>query len=121
MINLPDATSIRAALRQPLEAQIHQLLAKRFADATAHQLTDMTHLLVIQPGDLETAIVDAIGFSPIGAEAPAPDWRERHPGYYELVYCVGNAGFAFVMFVQDAYGVLPDLLRFCRSIDDGGR
>jgi len=114
MINLPDADSIRAALNQPLEPQLHELLAERFADATACELADMTHMLVIQPGDTETDIIDAIGFSPIGAVA---DWREQHPGFHELIYCVGNAGFAFLVFVQDAEGVMPDQPRLC---PDGG-
>ena len=116
MINLPDSASIRAAMNKPLEPQLHELLAKRFADATACELADMTHMFVIQPGDTETDIIDAIGFSPIGAVA---DWQEQHPGYHELIYCVGNSGFAFLVYVQDAEGVLPDLLRLCRDWGTG--
>lgn len=112
MIKLPDAASIRAALNQPLEPQLHELLAERFADATACELADMTHMLVIQTGDTEADIIDAIGFNPIGA---VHDWYEQHPGYHELIYCVGNSGFAFLVFVQNAEGVLPDLLRLCRE------
>lgn len=116
MINLPDATSIRAALNQPLEPQLHELLAKRFADATACELADMTHILVIQPGDTATDIIAAIGFSPIDA---VHDWYEQHPGYHEWIFCVGNGGFAFLVFVQDAEGVLSNLLRLCRNEGTG--
>lgn len=121
MINLPDAASIRAALDKQLEPQLHDLIAERFAAAGACELADMTHIVVIQPDDTETDVIEAIAFSPLDTEAPEPDWREHHPGYYELVYCVGNAGFAFLVFVQDAEGVIPELLHFCRSAIAGGR
>jgi len=47
---------------------------------------------------------------------PDWDWIERHTGcFFELVYTVSNDGFAFLVLVQAAPGVLPDLLALCRA------
>jgi len=98
MLNLPDRAAIEAALQLPLDPELHALIAERLATALDRQLEDLTHILVIEPGDAEADIVDAIGFSPLSPEAPEPDWTEAHVGYRELVYCVGNSGFAFIIF-----------------------
>lgn len=121
MIDLPDLDSQLAALNQPLEPTLHKLLHGRIQDALALELGDLTHFLVIEPGDAEGDIIDAIGFSPLVSRIdgihlePDWDWIERHEGWWELVYTVSNDGFAFILFVQDAPGVLPDLLDLCRG------
>jgi len=121
MNNLPDLASQLAALRQPLEPILHSLLHGRVADALACQLGGLTHFLVIEPGDHEGEIIDAIGFSPLVSRIdgihlqPDWDWIERHDGWWELVYTVSNDGFAYILLVQDAPGVLPDLLDLCRG------
>lgn len=121
MIDLPDLDSQLAALSQRLEPNLHKLLSGRMQDARALQLGDLTHLLVIEPGDDEGDIIDAIGLSPLVSRIegvrlqPDWDWIERHEGWWELVYTVANDGFAFILLVQDAPGVLPDLLDLCRG------
>ena len=121
MIDLPDLDSQLAALNQPLEPNLHKLLHGRIQDALALELGDLTHFVVIEPGDGEGDIIDAIGFSPLVSRIagihldPDWDWIERHEGWWELVYTVSNDGFAFILFVQDAPGVLPDLLDLCRG------
>lgn len=116
MIDLPDLDSQLAALNQPLERTLHKLLLGRIKDALALELGDLTHFLVIEPGDAEGEIIDAIGFSPLVSRIdgehlqPDWDWIERHEGWWELVYTVSNDGFAYILFVQDAPGVLPDLV-----------
>lgn len=85
------------------------------------ELGDLTHILVIEPGDEEGDIIDAIGFSPLVSRIdgihlqPDWDWIDRHEGWWEPVYTVSNDGFAFILFVQDAPGVLSDLLDLCRG------
>lgn len=116
MFNLYDRDTITAALRQPLEPELHTLIADRWSDAIASDLGDLTHILVVQPGDTEADIVDAIGFNPLDGDVPAPDWKECHRTYHELIYCVGNSGFAFLVVVQEAEGVLPGLLDLCREM-----
>lgn len=119
MIDMPDLDAILAALSTPLQPDLHELIASRLQDAFACELADLTHILVIQPGDTEAQIIDAIGFSPLVSRMDGhrlqPDWDliEQHPGHWELVYTVGNSGFAFLVFVERADGVLPELLSLC--------
>lgn len=119
MIDMPDLDAILAALSVPLQPDLHDLIANRLQDAFACELADLTHILVIQTGDTEAQIVNAIGFSPLVSRMDGnrlqPDWDhiEQHPGHWELVYTVGNSGFAFLVFVERADGVLPELLSLC--------
>lgn len=115
MRDLYDRDTITAALHHPLDPELHRLIADRWSDAIASDLADLTHILVVQPGDTEADIVEAIGFSPLDDEAPEPDWQEHHGAYHELTYCIGNSGFAYLVLVQEATGVLPELLDLCRA------
>ena len=119
MIDMPDLDAILAALSTPLQPDLHELIASRLQDAFACELADLTHILVIQPGDTEAQIIDAIGFSPLVSRMDGirlqPDWDfiEQHPGHWELVYTVGDSGFAFIVLVERGDGVLPELLSLC--------
>lgn len=119
MIDMSDLDAILAALSTPLQPDLHELIASRLQDAFACDLANLTHILVIQPGDTEEQIIDAIGFSPLVSRMDGnrlqPDWDylEQHPGWWELIYTVGDSGFAFLVFVQRATGVLPELLDLC--------
>lgn len=125
MIDMPDLDAILAALNTPLQPDLHDLIASRLQDAFASELADLTHILVIQPGDTEGQIIDAIGFSPLVSRMDGirlqPDWDylEQHPGWWELIYTVGDSGFAFLVFVERAAGVLPELLDLCEVGADG--
>lgn len=119
MIDMPDLDAILAALSMPLQPDLHDLIASRLQDAFACELADLTHILVVQRDDTEAQIIDAIGFSPLVSRMDGnrlqADWDfiEQHPGHWELVYTVGNSGFAFLVFVERADGVLPELLSLC--------
>lgn len=119
MIDMPDLDAILAALSTPLPPDLRELIASRLQDAYACDLANLTHILVIQSGDTEDQIIDAIGFSPLVSRMEGnrlqPDWDylEQHPGWHELIYTVGNSGFAFIVFVERADGILPDLLSLC--------
>lgn len=119
MIDMPDLDAIVSALRTPLAPDLDGLIADRLQDAFACGLADLTHILVIEAGDTEAQIVDAIGFSPLVSRMDRnrlqPDWDyiEPHPGWWELIYTVGDSGFAFFVFVERAEGVLPELLTLC--------
>lgn len=121
MLNLPDPASQNAVLNQPLDPKLHELITGRIKDARALDLGDLTHIAVVQPHDTEADIIEALGFSPLVSRIngihlePDWDWLERHEGWFELVYAVGNSGFAYLVFVQDTEGVLPDLLTLCRE------
>lgn len=108
MYDLPDMDSLRAVLDQPLERNLHTLLADRLSDTLHCGLQDHTHVIVVEAHDEEEAVEEAIGFNPLRSridgspEVPDWDWIERHEGgWYELLYCVGNTGFAYILMVED--------------------
>ncbi|WP_296720963.1 hypothetical protein [Erythrobacter sp.] len=110
MHNLPMIESIRAVLDQPLGEELRVLLQDRLADTIRCGLQDLTHILVVEAGDTEQQIIEAVGFSPFVSRIDGVrnsvdwDWIERHDGWWELLYCVGDSGFAFVLLVEDADG-----------------
>lgn len=119
MLNLPHMDSLRAALDQPLADDLKTLLEARLADTVHCGLQDYTHVLVVEATDTEQQIVDAIGFSPPetridGVRNTADwDWIERHGGWWELLYTVGNDGFAFILLVEDSSK--SELVMLCRK------
>jgi len=127
MLSLYDYASIQAALAGPLDSKLRTLLARHASLLTTpYDLTELTHILVIQPGDSEEAIVGEIGLSPLanpidgaryGGAGFCPYWDllVNHNGWFELIITIGDSGFAYILFIQDAAGVDPLLLQLCRS------
>ena len=117
MINLPDMEAVRAALRQPLKPELKRLLADRLADTERCGLERLTHILVIEGDDREDSIVEAVGFSPLVSRIDGNrdqsdwDWLERHEGWWELVYTVGDSGYAFILLIEDADTPFAQLCR----------
>ena len=122
MHDLPTIESIRAVLDQPLDKLLRALLEDRLADTIHCGLQDLTHLLVVEAGDTEQQIIEAIGFSPLQSRidnrpnCPDWDWIERHDGWWELLYTVGNSGFAYILLVEDDENF--QLAHLCRG--EGG-
>ena len=108
MLDFPDMATLRAALHQPLRADLKALLADRLVDTQRCGLEHLTHILVIEADDREDSIVEAVGFSPLVSRIdgiqnqPDWDWLERHGGWWEALYCVGDSGFAFILLIEDA-------------------
>lgn len=65
MISLPNRTAVERALADSLSPRLRELLAERLAVTKANGVADMTHYLVVQAGDTEADIVEALGLSPI--------------------------------------------------------
>lgn len=113
----------------PLQSAVAALLNLRITQLTRANgidLADITHFLVIQPGDTMAAVEQEVGFTPLtnlsdGSSygsadfTPSWEWIEDHGGCFELVYIVSDDGFAFVLIVEDRPGVDPALLALCRS------
>jgi hypothetical protein len=129
MLSLHDTASIEAALATPMQPTLHKLLTDRINDAAASELLELTHLLVVQPGDCEHAIAEEICLTPLtnpldGQRFGSPefqpwwDYLEAHDGYFEMIITVGNGGFAFILLIEDADGVQPELLDLCRTYLD---
>jgi hypothetical protein len=127
MLSFADAASVAAApTHAPNDPVLQRLLADRIHDWAATDLLRLTHLLVVEAGDSEKDIVEEVAFSPFvnsldGARFGSPgfqppfDWMEAHPGWFELIQTVGNDGFAFVLFVEDAPGTDRELVELCRA------
>lgn len=125
MLSFDTQASLLEALTLPLDPTLHDLLAARITDAIHRGLGDMTHIIVVQPGDTEADIIDAIGFSPLVHRTygtryretdhqPDCDWRQEHVGWTELLYIVDGSSFACTLLIQEAEGVPPELLALCR-------
>lgn len=108
MLDLPDQASQLAMLDQPLRA----LVAAKVAAALEKGLADLTHIVVVTKEDDPATVTDVLGFNPLFSRLddtrPEPDWDwlERHEGWFELVYTMGNDGFAFIVLVADDDGSL---------------
>ena len=119
MIDLPDMDSIEVVLTQPIATTLHALLADRLSDTRHCGLEDYTHVLIIEEGDDEDAVIAAIGFSPFRSridgipDQPNWDWLERHEGYWEILWCVGDSGHAYIFLVEDTDG--SPLAALCRQ------
>ena len=131
MLSFYDRASLRCALTLPLWADLKELLHKRIRQIFDDGLADLTHLLVIETGDTEGMVREEIGFSPLEVEGvrygapgfiPQWNWLEDHGGWFELIFCIGNDGFAFVLLVQDEpLSSWPELRAACRREVGGGR
>ncbi|HEX8580650.1 MAG TPA: hypothetical protein VF655_13785 [Allosphingosinicella sp.] len=126
MLSFYDAAALAAAPDAVPDARLHRILSHAVPYWTAVGVLDLTHLLVVQAGDTEAALVAEIGFSPLanpidrapfGSPAFRPFWDllQDHAGWFEMTVTVGNSGFAFVLFIHDAEGVDPQLLKLCRT------
>lgn len=107
MFDCPTIESLQTLLQQQLPSQLRTILEDRLYDTIECGLQDLTHVLVIEVEDTETAIIGAIGFSPLRSRidpdenGPDCDWLEKHSGWFELIFTVGNAGFAYIVLVEN--------------------
>lgn len=128
MLAFHDRASIHGAIKSTLDPHLRALIAasiKQDIQGATYDLIDVSSIVIVQPGDTEEDIQRELGFSPLvdvdgrrfGSDAFNPDWNvlHAHTGWFELVFCLGNDGFAFVLFVQDAEGVDANLLDLCRT------
>ncbi|KEQ55323.1 hypothetical protein BV95_00486 [Sphingobium chlorophenolicum] len=125
MLSFYDRASLRHALKLPLRADLTELLHKRIHQIFNNGLADLTHLLVIEAGDTEAMMRHEVGFSPLedegvryGSPTFIPRWdiMHHHIGWFEMVFCIGNSGFAIVLLIEDAQNSsFPDLQAACRA------
>ena len=64
MMDLPTIQNLADAIDTLPPSSLKTLLADRLADTVHCGLQDYTHVLVVEEGDSEAEIVDAVGFSP---------------------------------------------------------
>ncbi len=129
MLSLHEKSHFTNLSDHPLQPAVAALLNLRITQLTRADgidLADLTHFLVIQPGDTMAAVEREVGFTPLtnlsdGSTYGSPDftpsweWIEDHNGCFELVYIVSDDGFAFVVIVENLLGVDAQLLALCRA------
>ncbi|SFO81751.1 hypothetical protein [Qipengyuania nanhaisediminis] len=121
MHDLPNMTAVKALLARPLDPELKTLLADRLADTIHCGLQNYTHILVVEADDTEAEIVQAIGFSPLQTRTEKVrncldcDWLEHHDGWWEMLYTVGDDGFAYIVLAEDREG--SELARLCRRAE----
>lgn len=122
MLNLPTMTDLEAAVATVTDDRLKRLLEDRLSDTIHCGLQDQTHVVVVEADDTEAEIVDAIGFSPLRSRIDnCPnsvdcDWTERHDGWWELLFCVGDSGFAYIVLVEDSER--SPLAHLCRQEEE---
>jgi hypothetical protein len=132
MLSFDTPAAISAApASSSIDPGLKRVLAARVADWTAAGLLDLTHLLILEPGDTEQAILDEVALSrlvnrtdgrrfPEEGFVPPFQWLSDVGGHWELIQTVGNSGFAFCIFIPDAEGTDPELRALCRAFANGG-
>lgn len=115
MILIHDRASAARALAMPLPPPMRAALVAEIALLTGgdHDLTDWTDILLVEPGDDESAVEREAGFSPLvdplsglrhgqaGFE-PGWDWLSRHDGYGRLVFTMGSTHATIIIVPDDA-------------------
>lgn len=125
MLAFYKAAELEAALSISLCPDLEALLRKRVAEIIADGLGDFTHLLVVAADDTEAMIEEEVAFSPVvsdgirfGQPNFSPHWDvlHNHGGWFEVTFCIGNGGWAVVLFVHDAErSCFPELVVMCRE------
>ena len=117
--------------RKLSDPNLRSLVQGHLTTAKENGLQDLTCIAVVEPHDSEAATVRELGFSPLANPlsetrfgdpdfTPAWDWLEVHRGWYELIFTVGDDGFAYIIFVPSA-AQESDLIRMCDHYGGQGR
>jgi hypothetical protein len=130
MITLRTATAVKSTLDLLADHQLRSLLTERLEQLTNAwediDLSDLTHFLIIQPGDTAADAERELGWSllvnPVDgarfgqpAFTPSWEWIENHGGWFEAVYILSDDGFGISLFVQDHPATDAELLAMCRT------
>jgi hypothetical protein len=130
MLSLTDAPSIQRVMAQAINTDLRTLLAERLTLAAQAGLQNLTHIVVVQPGDTIEDLKAEIGFSPLcnpidgiafGQEEFEPYWAWLADlgGWYELIHTIGDGGFAITLLVTKADAVPAELLAMCAAYVGG--
>jgi hypothetical protein len=124
MLSITDGAALARALDMPLDARLAALLLLR-QEQLGGEIAPHAHFIVIQPGDRPRWLEDALGFSILrnpgdGTRWGDPDYSpgfefiEDHGFCFELTFEL-TTDFTHAVFVENAPGVNPKLLEFCRT------
>ena len=112
------------------DPELRELVRGHLRRAKENGLEDLTCIAVVQPADSAQTFIDELGFSPFQNPLtetrfgdpdfiPAWDWLEVHPGWYELIFTVGDGGWAFIIFTPKSEGAeQTGLAELCRALGE---
>lgn len=106
-----DSASIRGSVTDPTLTPLITRLVEDLADYD-RELEELVQVVVIDPGDLLSAIDAELGFQLL--DRPL-DVIEAHPGWFELTYVLSDDGFGVVVYVPVRPGVDARLIEHCRE------
>ena len=97
------------------DSALQSLVHGHLVTAKENGLESLTCIAVVEAEDTEEDFVEALGFSPLYnllSEArygdpdfrPSWDWLEIHSCWFELIYTVGDDGFAYLVFFSPEDG-----------------
>lgn len=108
-----DTASIHDAHAKALGSELGELLGRRIeelAEYEDHDLSELVHILVIEPRDAQTQVEAELGFF---LSAHLPDVVESHASWYEMTIVVSDDGFGWVVFVPKHPDTDSELLALC--------
>jgi len=109
-----NADSIQNARDKTTCSGFGKLLALRIEGLSDYEesLSELIHILVIEPSDALTDVDAELGFSL--SDRPW-DVVESHPGWYEITVVVSDDGFGWVIYVPKHANTDAALLERCAS------
>lgn len=108
-----DTASIHDAHTKALGSELGELLGRRIEELVEyedHDLSELVHILVIEPSDAPMQIDAQLGFS---LSARPPDVVESHANWYEMTIVVSDDGFGWLVFVPKHPDTDTELLALC--------
>jgi len=111
MLSFYNRAELSTALTLPLRTDIQTLLRARIRHLFETSLAYHTHLVVVFADDTEAALIQEVAFSPLEADGhrygspgftPRWDVLHDHGGWFEMVFCIGNEGWAVVLLIEEA-------------------
>ena len=131
MITLRTDAAVDSTIALLADNELRTLLIERTKELAEWldqgiDLSDLTHFLIMQPGDTAADAENELGWSLLTNAieetalgdpdfTPSWEWIEHHDGWYEAVYIISDDGFGVGLFIADHPGTDPDLLTLCRS------
>lgn len=108
-----DTASIHDAHAKALGSELGELISRRIQELAEYEdydLSELVHILVIEPSDAQTQVEAELGFS---LAACPPDMVESHASWYEITIVVSDDGFGWVVFLPKHPDTDPELLALC--------
>lgn len=114
-----ETVSLQQAVTTETDTQIQGLIAKRLQDLADYEepLSELVHILVIEPSDALTEVDAELGFS---LSARPWDLLETHPGWHEITVVVSDDGWGWVIYVPNDWPNIAAISTRCATTQDSG-